>query len=676
MFETLNQRKLCIAVATLLVISFAIPSAFAQCGVFFKRANTWAFPVSKVHLDRAVDMTGDGLPDLLASEEGPGWTRTRIFIIPNLGDGRFGAPSTTLVPVAGQSFNFKYLPVNANNDNRPDLFVMLGDTSLSGTFRIYINNGDGTFTPGPTNSLGTSSSLVDINHDGFADYLSQGSGGSEFRYNLGNGDGSFGPLVQILNHGGIPYQGDFNGDGNVDFVDLNHLHLNNGNMTWGTTDISSLMGGDVIWGMADFNMDGKLEILTARSSGNLSFGILTSTGTTFTRTDHTVTADPSWIGYPWLGNWSGNSAPDVVFQPRYFNQKVVLTNDGTGNFTQQIHNGRIDITTHQKSVMADFDNDGKIDRVLASSDISNSRIMLRDVTSFSFTKGVCDQPGQARIVDFDRSNTTDWSFWNPANGEWKRRTTAYQEGAPMSEDTVNWGLGSHGDIPMPGDFDGDGVTDRAVYRNSTGVWYIRRSSDLAWYVLPFGLTGDKPVAADFDGDSISDIAVWRPSDGNWYIWYMGTQTYSIAHFGLDGDIPAAADYDGDLKTDMAVFRPSTGVWYYLKSSNGDFVATQWGLNGDKPIPADYDGDGKADITIFRPSDQFAYILRSTNSSVSYYQIGLAGDVPQIGDYDGDFVADIGLYRPSTRGWWTSASQFAQNFGVDGGIPTSSLVKVE
>jgi hypothetical protein len=357
---------------------------------------------------------------------------------------------------------------------------------------------------------------------------------------------------------------------------------------------------------------------------------------------------------------------------------VVLTNDGSGNFTQQIYNGRIDITNYSQSVYADFDNDGKIDRVQATSFISNSRLMFRDVTSFTFMKQVCHQPGETRIVDYDRSNRTDWSFWNPVTGDWKRLTNVFQEGPQASEETVNWGLGSHGDIPTPGDFDGDGVTDRAVYRNSTGQWYIRKSSDTSWFVLPFGLTGDKPVAADFDGDTITDIAVWRPSDGNWYFWYMGTQQFAVVHFGMDGDKPVPADFDGDFTTDIAVYRPSNGAWYYLKSTNGDFVATQWGIDTDIPLPADYDGDGKADLTVYRDSGHVSYILRSYNSTVSYFWYGLTGDVFQVGDYDGDYVSELAVYRPSNRSWWMANMPVWGLFvyGADGVIPTSSLVRVE
>jgi hypothetical protein len=42
-----------------------------------------------------------------------------------------------------------------------------------------------------------------------------------------------------------------------------------------------------------------------------------------------------------------------------------------------------------------------------------------------------------------------------------------------------WGLADapYSDVPAPGDYDGDGKTDVAVWRSSTGFWYIVNSSD-------------------------------------------------------------------------------------------------------------------------------------------------------------------------------------------------------
>jgi hypothetical protein len=58
-----------------------------------------------------------------------------------------------------------------------------------------------------------------------------------------------------------------------------------------------------------------------------------------------------------------------------------------------------------------------------------------------------------------------------------------------------------GDIPQPADYDGDLITDIAVFRPDANpvnnFWYIQRSSDSGLTAVEWGQNGDVPVTAAF-----------------------------------------------------------------------------------------------------------------------------------------------------------------------------------
>ena len=88
-----------------------------------------------------------------------------------------------------------------------------------------------------------------------------------------------------------------------------------------------------------------------------------------------------------------------------------------------------------------------------------------------------------------------------------------------------------------------------MYRPSSGEWYLRLSTQNYavavgnWY-FQWGVPGDVPIAGDFDGDGNADISVYRPSSGEWFL-RLSTQNYVIAagnwyfQWGVPGDVPIA-----------------------------------------------------------------------------------------------------------------------------------------
>ena len=70
-----------------------------------------------------------------------------------------------------------------------------------------------------------------------------------------------------------------------------------------------------------------------------------------------------------------------------------------------------------------------------------------------------------------------------------------------------------GDIPVVGDFNGDGIDDLGVYR--AGVWTLdidgNHEMNAHDKVFEMGGADDMPVAGDWDGDGIDEVGLFRDS---------------------------------------------------------------------------------------------------------------------------------------------------------------------
>ena len=463
-----------------------------------------------------------------------------------------------------------------NLDGKPDLAVI-----GSALINIFLNNGAGSFTAAPAiTGIGNPNKIVtaDFNRDCIPDIaLSVVSTGNVVRILLGNGTGGFTvqPTIAVTNQPQDLTVGDFNRDKKVDLAIRRNSSTagvpnftilpGNGAGGFGTPfELTLALAGQTTFTQSlattDANLDGKADIIISRLGG---FSLYHGNSALFTRTEN---------------DFDGDLKTDLsVFRPSNGNWYV---NGSTSGLSAALWGLAAD-----KPVAADYDGDGKTDlAVWRENGFGN--------TNFSY-------------FFILRSSTN----------------TLQQEQ-----------FGSTGDVPIPGDFDGDGKADVAVYRSGAGAgaqslsfYRPSASAGVNFRTFYWGTSGDVPVRGDFDGDGKADAAVFRPSNGIWYILQSSNGQPLYQSWGTASDRKVPADYDGDGKTDFAVFRPSDNTWYILNSSSGTLSARQWGTNSDALVPGDYNGDGRTEVAAYRGTEGNWYVPQCGVNNQVVQKFGASGD---------------------------------------------------
>ena len=284
-------------------------------------------PAGKSPVSIAVaDFNGDHRLDLavINFDGGSG----NVCILLGNGNGTFQSPADYAV-ASGPNV---VAVADFNGDHKPDLVVSASSIS------VLLGNGDGTFQSHVDLAFGGRGiAVADFNDDGKDDLAALAF---STVIALGNGDGTFQPATPVSSLSTGITLGDFNGDGKIDVFSNFHeifapagsphnvgvLSVGNGDGTFHSgvaTGLDLIDSGSVF--QADFNGDGKLDLVKPQVQGSAVFVWPGSGAGTFVTSPLTLTvgSSPSQVA---TADLDGNKSPDIVVTNTGHNTISVLLN--------------------------------------------------------------------------------------------------------------------------------------------------------------------------------------------------------------------------------------------------------------------------------------------------------------------------------------------------------------
>ncbi len=241
-------------------------------------------------------------------------------------------------------------------------------------------------------------------------------------------------------------------------------------------------------------------------------------------------------------------------------------------------------------------------------------IGLEDKYSFSiedrpfFETKVMEYGWQVYEFQIDPSQMAFPGGYNGA-GEWNLAT-------PKGERTVSK-FGLSGDIPLAGDFNGDGRTEIGLFRPDENKFLydldFDGKPDLS-FMLSTMEWGDVALIGDWNGDGVDTPGYYRPSDSTWHLRNenkTGGDDFAVTIPGAPGLIPLSGDWNADGYDTFGYYLPSTGEVYLMSalSPNGSFTWAYQTDVGAIPVAADWYGFGR-DTLAFVKEGQWS--LRPNN----------------------------------------------------------------
>ncbi|HNP18284.1 MAG TPA: FG-GAP-like repeat-containing protein [Fulvivirga sp.] len=457
---------------------------------------------------------------------------------------------------------------------------------------------------------------------------------------------------------------DFDGDGDLDIL-LQYgpygastqlavwLNGGSGNFTKQAVTSYQYLNHDLI--LADLDGDGDADIVIENESTEIQ--VLINNNLDFV-------AAP---GAPLMGNYAGQHRAlvvadfdgdmdsDIVFRAPdgSFNDGIRLfTNNGTGTFTDA-GSHIIFPNNSGEAKEADFDNDGDMDFVIATSIYPDSEItaFLNDgngvftpQTPISILNG--QYPNLVHTPDINNDNFDDIVLSN------ENDSTYVMQGDGLGGFTLRDEFPGQS---IPGDFDADADTDFIVFGTNISIFenqgsftFVKSANDLALVSTSYDID-----VADVDEDGNLDIV----QAGRSRVWLNdgSGQNFTVSQ-EIDGDSnqQELKDLDGDGDLDLVraiddgtnypgleIWLNTSGVFTY-NSSIGQGIFDVRGFKLE-----DLDKDGDFDIFSLVRTGSFTYFLKTfiNQGGLSFAELSNVDISPddlsqfELGDIDGDSDID-------------------------------------
>jgi hypothetical protein len=173
----------------------------------------------------------------------------------------------------------------------------------------------------------------------------------------------------------------------------------------------------------------------------------------------------------------------------------------------------------------------------------------------------------------------------------------------------------------------------------------------------WGRKGDIPVVGDWDGDGTQTVGVVRPSaarNSNHFLLRNADNTVLDFWYGGHGDRLVVGDWDANGTWTPAAVR--AGVWS-IRNSNSTGAAEEtvtFGGAGDNYLAGDWDGDGDFTPGVQRKGTFWLRNTGGSGPSEVRVRFGRSSDLGVVGDWNGNGTWTPGILRSGTR-WYLKDS---------------------